>query len=69
MRRANARKAYYRIGVWTKTTGGKSGTGNEALVVIGNRFKRVLKLNEEQSIGRSGHTESACSGRARLEKS
>jgi translation initiation factor 4E len=62
----NVRKAFYRIGVWTKTTGGKGGTGGkEALMEIGKRFKEVLKLSEKESIEFSGHTESARSGQSR----
>lgn len=62
----NVRKAFYRIGVWTKTTaGGKSSSGKEALMEIGKRFKEVLKLSEQESIEFSGHTESAHAGQSR----
>lgn len=60
----NVRKAYFRSGVWTKTSGGKRDSGKEGLVEIGKRFKELLKLDEKQSIGFPGHTESACSGGA-----
>jgi Eukaryotic initiation factor 4E len=62
----NVRKAYYRIGLWTKTIGGKGGQGNkEALMEIGRKFKDVLRLGEKDTIEFSGHTESAQSGQSR----
>ena len=49
----NVRKGFYRIGVWTKSTGvpkGKSGGNAEALMEIGRRFKDVLKLNGKEVV-------------------
>ncbi|KAI5791955.1 translation initiation factor eIF 4e-like domain-containing protein [Geopyxis carbonaria] len=65
----NVRKAFYRIGVWTKTTGnvkgGQGGNQKEALMEIGKRFKEVLKLKERDLVEFSGHTDSAHSGSTR----
>jgi len=62
----NVRKALYRIGLWTKSTGGgKNGNGREPLMEIGRKFKEVLKLNKE-FVEFSGHTESAHSGSSRV---
>ncbi|KAF8247648.1 eukaryotic translation initiation factor 4E [Wilcoxina mikolae CBS 423.85] len=59
----NVRKAFYRIGVWTRTTGGKG--NKDALMEIGKRFKEVLKLPARDQVEFSGHTDSALSGSTR----
>ena len=77
----NVRKAFYRIGVWTRTTGrhvpgrgdgdiagGKGRTpekGKEILMSIGRRFKNVLQLPANEMLEFSGHTDSAHSGSTR----
>lgn len=64
----NVRKAFFRIGLWTKSTGGgKNGNGatREALMEIGRKFKEVLRLNDKDAVEFSGHTESAHSGSSR----
>ncbi len=62
----NVRKAFYRIGVWTKTTGGgKAGGNKEALMEIGRRFKEVLRLKDKELLEFSGHMDSAHSGSTR----
>ncbi|KAK3310237.1 translation initiation factor eIF 4e-like domain-containing protein [Chaetomium strumarium] len=77
----NVRKAFYRIGVWTRTTGrhipgrgdgdiaggkGRSAEkGKEILMRIGRQFKTVLKLPPNEQVEFSGHTDSAHSGSTR----
>jgi len=64
----NVRKAFFRIGVWTKSTGsGKNGGGGskETLMEIGRKFKEVLQLGDKEFVEFSGHTESAHSGSSR----
>ncbi|KAH8883854.1 eukaryotic translation initiation factor 4E [Thozetella sp. PMI_491] len=77
----NVRKAFYRIGVWTRTIGksipgrgdgdvaggkGRSADkGREILLSIGRRFKEVLKLPANELLEFSGHTDSAHSGSTR----
>lgn len=77
----NVRKAFFRIGVWTRTTGkhipgrgdgdvagGKGRSvekGREVLLSIGRRFKEVLKLPATELLEFSGHTDSAHSGSTR----
>lgn len=72
----NVRKGLYRIGVWTRTTGGAvipgpgtagrtAGEGRETLMEIGRRFKEVLRLPEKEVVEFAGHTESARSGSSR----
>jgi len=77
----NVRKAFYRIGVWTRTigkhipgrgdgdvAGGKGRSpekGKEILMSIGRRFKEVLKLPANEVVEFSGHTDSAHSGSTR----
>lgn len=69
----NIRKGYYRIGVWTRTTGGMirpgpgvtgrtTDEGRETLMEIGRRFKEVLRRD---TVEFSGHTESAHIGSSR----
>lgn len=62
----NVRKAFYRIGVWTKTTGsGKSANTKDALHEVGRRFKEVLRLKDRDILEFSGHTDAAHSGSTR----
>jgi len=77
----NVRKGFYRIGVWTRTTGknipgggdgdvagGKGRTpdkGREILQNIGKTFKEVLKLPAAEPVEFSGHTDAAHSGSTR----
>ncbi|POR39109.1 Translation Initiation Factor Eif4e [Tolypocladium paradoxum] len=77
----NVRKAFYRIGVWTRTigksipgrgdgdvAGGKGRTGEKGkdiLMSIGRRFKEVLELPAAELVEFSGHTESAHAGSTR----
>ncbi|KAB5566987.1 translation initiation factor eIF 4e-like domain-containing protein [Coniochaeta sp. 2T2.1] len=77
----NVRKAFFRIGVWTRTTGkhipgrgdgdvagGKGRSvdkGREILLSIGRRFKEVLKLPPSEAVEFSGHTDAAHSGSTR----
>lgn len=77
----NVRKAFFRIGVWTRTigksipgrgdgdvAGGKgrsSEKGKDILMSIGRRFKEVLELPQTEQVEYSGHTDSAHSGSTR----
>lgn len=77
----NVRKAFYRIGVWTRTVGksipgrgdgdvagGKGRSpekGKEVLISIGHRVKEVLQLPEAEQIEFSSHTEAAHAGSTR----
>ncbi|CAJ2500521.1 Uu.00g033740.m01.CDS01 [Anthostomella pinea] len=77
----NVRKAFFRIGVWTRTigksipgrgdgdvAGGKGRSvdkGQKILLSIGKRFKEILKLPPNESVEFSGHTDSAHSGSSR----
>ncbi|KAL3958480.1 hypothetical protein ACCO45_006642 [Purpureocillium lilacinum] len=77
----NVRKAFYRIGVWTRTigksipgrgdgdvAGGKGRTndkGKEILMSIGRRFKEILELPAAALVEFSGHTDSAHAGSTR----
>lgn len=77
----NVRKAFYRIGVWTRTVGksipgrgdgdvagGKGRTpekGKEVLISIGQRVKEVLQLPASEQIEFSSHTEAAHAGSTR----
>ena len=77
----NVRKAFYRIGVWTRTigkhipnrgdgdvSGGKGRSqqkGQEVLMQIGRRFKDILKLPPGEVVEFSGHTDSAHAGSTR----
>lgn len=74
----NVRKGMYRIGVWTRTTGGliranpaagiaarSADEGRDILMEIGRRFKEVLKLPAREVVEFAGHTESAHSGSSR----
>lgn len=77
----NVRKAFFRIGVWTRTIGksipgrgdgdvaggkGRSNEkGKETLLTIGRRFKEVLELPSSETVEFSGHTDSAHAGSTR----
>lgn len=77
----NVRKAFFRVGLWTRTIGksvpgrgdgdvaggkGRSADkGREILLAIGRRFKEVLKLQPAELLEFSGHTDSAHSGSTR----
>ncbi|KAI1749618.1 translation initiation factor eIF 4e-like domain-containing protein [Xylaria castorea] len=77
----NVRKAFFRIGVWTRTigksipgrgdgdvAGGKGRSpekGSKILLSIGKRFKETLDLPAAESVEFSGHTDSAHSGSTR----
>ncbi|KAI0452317.1 translation initiation factor eIF 4e-like domain-containing protein [Xylaria acuta] len=77
----NVRKAFFRIGVWTRTigksipgrgdgdvAGGKGRSpekGQKVLLAIGQRFKETLNLPASESVEFSGHTDSAHSGSTR----
>ena len=77
----NVRKAFYRIGVWTRTTGktipgrgdgdtagGKGRSpdkGKSVLMSIGKRTKEVLELGASEQVEFSGHTDSANAGSTR----
>ena len=77
----NVRKGFYRIGVWTRTTGrhiASRGDGDfaggkgrslekskEILMNIGRRLKEVLKLPPNEMVEFSGHTEAAQAGSTR----
>lgn len=77
----NVRKAFYRIGVWTRTigksipgrgdgdvAGGKGRStekGRETLLEIGRRFKAILGLPPTEMVEFSGHTDSAHAGSSR----
>lgn len=77
----NVRKAFFRIGVWTRTTGrhvpgrgdgdiagGKGRSpekGKDILMSLGRRFKAVLNLPPNEMLEFSGHTDSAHSGSTR----
>lgn len=77
----NVRKGFYRIGVWTKTVGKSIPSGGDGdvaggkgrnaeksknvLMGIGARFKEVLKIEGNEVVEFSGHTESANAGSTR----
>ncbi|TPX19061.1 uncharacterized protein E0L32_011222 [Thyridium curvatum] len=77
----NVRKAFFRIGVWTRTigksipnrgdgdvAGGKGRTaekGKEVLMGIGKRFKEALQLPAAEGVEFSGHTDAQHSGSSR----
>lgn len=77
----NVRKGFYRIGLWTKTTGkvipgagdgdvagGKGRSADKSkdiLMGLGRKFREVLKLKDAEVVEFSGHTESAHSGSTR----
>ncbi|KIX93814.1 uncharacterized protein Z520_10439 [Fonsecaea multimorphosa CBS 102226] len=59
----NVRKSFYRIGLWTRTTG-KAG-GKDTLMKIGARFKQVLQIPDNDQLEFSGHTDAAHAGSTR----
>lgn len=77
----NVRKGFYRVGVWTRTTGKAiSGRGDgdvaggkgrspekakDILLSIGRKLKEVLELPDTEQVEFSGHTDSAHSGSTR----
>lgn len=77
----NVRKAFFRIGVWTRTTGktipgrgdgdvagGKGRSADKSkdiLLSIGRKFKETLMLQPAEVVEFSGHTDSAHSGSTR----
>ena len=77
----NVRKAFYRIGVWTRTigksipgrgdgdiAGGKGRTpekAKEVLLAIGRRTKEVLKMPDSEQLEFSGHLDAQHSGSTR----
>ena len=77
----NVRKGFYRLGVWTKTVGksipnggdgdvaGGKGRSTEkskqVLLGIGAKLKEILKLDPNEVVEFSGHTESAHAGSTR----
>ncbi len=71
----NVRKGFYRIGLWTRTTGapergkgasagGKSANA-ETLLKIGGRFKEALSVGDNDVVEFSGHADAAHSGSTR----
>lgn len=71
----NIRKAFWRVGLWTRTAGqAPKGRKDEAadpaesrkrLERIGKRFKDVLQLPPQEAVEFSGHADSAHSGSSR----
>lgn len=70
----NIRKAFYRVGLWTRTVGQPHGqaakvkadaAGVERLERIGKRFKQALNIKDGDPVEFSGHTDSAHSGSSR----
>jgi len=74
----NIRKGFYRIGLWTRSTGkaitpgtkgnekGRSAEeGQVVLKRLGVRFKDALKLPETEQVEFTGHSDSARSGSTR----
>jgi translation initiation factor 4E len=64
----NVRKGFYRIGLWTRTTGsskGRSSDGKDILMKIGRNFKQTLQLPENEKVEFSGHTDAAHAGSTR----
>lgn len=59
----NVRKSFFRIGLWTRTTG-KAG-GRDTLMKIGQRFKEVLQIPANDQLEFSGHTDAAHAGSTR----
>ncbi|KAK5050985.1 hypothetical protein LTR84_003544 [Exophiala bonariae] len=59
----NVRKGFFRVGLWTRTTG-KAG-GRDNLMKIGQRFKDVLQLPATEQLEFSGHTDAAHAGSTR----
>jgi len=60
----NARKGFYRIGLWTKSC-----SNAEILRAIGKRFKEVLKLPEPEKVEFNAHSDSERAGGSSRAKS
>ena len=71
----NVRKAFYRIGLWTRTTGrdqakgGNAQQGKDTLYRIGRNFKKAMGLSDEKPVEFTGHSDSARSGQSRATSS
>jgi len=63
----NLRKAFYRICLWTRTSGkgAPAVSSREKLERIGKRFKESLDLPEGEVVEFMGHSESANAGSSR----
>ena len=71
----NIRKAFWRVGLWTRTAGqapkGKNAGATDTeeprkrLERIGKRFKEVLQLPASEALEFSGHADSARQGSSR----
>ena len=66
----NIRKGFYRVGLWTRSTGQIKGRGadkdkEEVLKKIGRGFKDTLGLKSEDKMEFTGHTDAANSGSTR----
>ena len=72
----NIRKAFWRVGLWTRTAGqppkGKNADADadkeeprKRLQKIGIKFKEVLQLPSSEAVEFSGHADSAHSGSSR----
>ena len=59
----NVRKGFFRVGLWTRTTG--KANGRETLMRIGERFKKILQLPASEQLEFSGHTDAAHAGSTR----
>ena len=59
----NVRKGFYRVGLWTRTTG-KSG-GKDTLMKLGSRFKEVLQIQSTDVLEFSGHADAMRAGSTR----
>ena len=59
----NIRKGFFRVGLWTRTTG-KAGS-KDNIMKIGSRFKEVLQLPPSEQLEFSGHTDAAHAGSTR----
>jgi translation initiation factor 4E len=60
----NVRKSFYRVGLWTRTTG-KNPASQEVLKKIGSRFKQVLQIDNNDQVEYSGHSDAAHAGSTR----
>jgi len=59
----NVRKSFYRIGLWTRTTGKGGQTQN--LMKIGSNLKQVLQIPSDDQVEFSGHSDAAHAGSTR----
>jgi len=60
----NVRKSFYRIGLWTRTTG-KGAQAQDTLKKIGANFKQVLQIPDNDQVEFSGHSDAAHAGSTR----